>query len=576
MKLKYIPSAALLIAAAAAPLNISAQLQGAVTVEGDYLPDVIHHDRINMLPAIVRYQTERTPMPYALDGIQADFRPAYIALPATAWRASQSPYPYRGYLDLSLGSWLNSNLSAGVTALSDESQRLALWLQHNSTSLWKPYSGTDAARYSYQEAIGVDYRRRIGNAGTLSAALQYRLGLFNYYAYLPSPGEKMPTQTLNDIAWRIAWRSNEMTTRGSQYYATLRGRYFGYRVGQREFDLGIDGGYSFVWDQHTTLGIDAGADILFNSASADYTSAENYGMVRLTPFYELTRRQMRLRLGVDVDIAARAGGSTPDTHYGAFHFAPDVRFDIRSRSLGFYAHATGGSELHTLAFASEWDNYCAPYLLTTQPVYTPLDGRIGLEFGPFRGFSAGVEGRFKYSMHIPTEGWYGAELNNALLHATDMSGMNLAGVSVGLNLRYSPGNIFSISASGSYQPQSEKHGYFNGLDRPKWTAEAVAECRPLRQLQIGVRYSLRADRNITQRVKLLPDGNVIINGGIEYINQLTSLPAISTLDCSAAWHFTDRFALTVRGANLLNRHEVLLPSLESEGVTVYGGLSLLF
>lgn len=577
-KSRYLSSAIALVFAAAAPAVASAQLTGAVTVEGDYLPDIIRHDRINMLPAIVRYQTDRTPMPYALDGISADFTPSRLALPATAWRGSLPPYNHRGYLDLSLGSWLNANLSAGVDILSGEKQRLAVWLQHNSTSLWKPYSayGIDATRYSYQESLGVDYMRRFGNAGTLSAAVQYRLGLFNYYAYMPLAGDKMPTQTLNDAAFRLAWHSDMMTARGSRYHAGVRGRYFGYREGQREFDLGLEGGYAFVWDENTSLGIDAEADILFNSASDDYTALADYGLVRLTPFYQLTRRQMRLRLGVDLDIAANADGSKPDTHYSAFHVAPDVRFDIRGRSVGFYAYATGGSRLHTLALASQWDNYCAPSLLSTQPVYTPVDARLGLEFGPFAGFSAGLEGRFKYSMHIPTEGWYGDMLNDPLLPQQDMSGLNLAGVSVGLNLRYNLGEVFSISAAGSFQPQSEKHGYFNGLDRPKWTVEAEALCRPVKPLQLGVKYTLRADRNITQRVKHQTSGNVIINGGTEYINELTALKNISTLDFSAAWHFNDKFALTLRGANLLNRHEELLPSLISEGVTVYGGISLLF
>lgn len=577
MKPRYIYAAAILLPALIAPTTAVAQhLKGSVTVEGEYMPDVIHPDRINMLPPVVRYQPERSAMPYALDGVGADFRPSDIPIPSTGWRAERTPYDSRGYLDLSLGSWLNSNVSAGVTPLCDDVQRLGVWLQHNSTSLWRPYYGIDARRYSYQESLGVDYSRRIGDAGTLTAAVQYRLGLFNYYAYIPSGSEGMPSQRLNDAAFRLGWNSDRLVARGSRYNAAVRGRYFGYRDGQREFDLGLEGGYAFVWGDNATVGIDGVADILFNSASADYNALNNYGLVSLTPYYEMKREQMRLRLGVDVGIAANADGASPDTHYGVFHFAPDVRFDIRGRSVGFYAHATGGNQAHTLALSEQYDSYCAPYLLSTQPIYTPIDGRLGLEFGPFSGFSAGLEGRFKYTMHLPTEGWYGALLNNELLEPTDMRGIDLAGVSVGLTLRYSLGDVFNIAASGSYQPQSEKHGYFNGLDRPKWVVDAEMSCRPVSKLQLSVAYRLRAGRNITRCVKQHESGNVIINGGSGYVNELTPLPSISSLEASAAWHFTDKFALSVRGANLLNRHEVLLPSLNSEGVTVYGGVSILF
>lgn len=589
---KYLRTAATLACGALCLLTSivrGQELTGAVTVEGDYMPDIIHPERINMLPGLERYRSSNEALPYALDGVEARFRPAFLPLPSTSWGASRSLPSSRGYLELSLGSWLDANLSAGYSILRSDESKLNVWLQHNSTSLWRPYPDVDARRWSYQESAGADFSHRFTSAGTLSASLQYRLGCFDYYGYHPSApsGEggaegiastsaRMPTQTLNDIAFRAGWRPEKLKGTGGDYFADLRVRYFGYRKGERETDLSLSGGYSLSWDRGSQIGIAGNVEVLLYGASEGYKAPDTYGMVTLTPYYEFIKRNMRLRLGADVDITANAAGNTSDTHYSLFHIAPDVRFDIKGKGIGFYAHALGGSELHTLAGASQTDPYCMPSLISTQPVYTPLDLRIGLEAGPFAGFSAGIEARYRYSMHLPLEGWYSAMLNGRVPSVTDLRGIHLSGCSAALRLRYNYGERLRISAEGSYQPQDGEKGYFNGLDRPRWTAEAEIIGKPVEKLSLSLSYRLRAVRHIYRSINLPSSGSVMIEGTPDREIIGERLPDTSTLDFSASWQLTPRIALTLRGCNLLDRHETLLPDLISEGINFRGGVNIIF
>ena len=207
-------------------------------------------------------------------------------------------------------------------------------------------------------------------------------------------------------------------------------------------------------------------------------------------------------------------------------------------------------------------------------MYTPIDAAIGAEFGPFGGFTAGAEFRFKHSMHVPLGGWYSTELNNGA--PFDFGRISTTGFSAGLKAAYSFGNIFSIRAEGSYQPQNGTKGYFNGFDRPRWIASAGLECNPVKPLTLGVAYRYRGVRYIYASRELPTPPGVIINGGGEREIYGTRLRDISTLDFSAAWQISPKLAVTFRADNLLDRHEEILPMLGSEGVTFYGGLSVLF
>ena len=171
-------------ACVALPAMAQEKLEGTLNVEGDYIPTVVRQDKIHLLPQKVSFELPALRTSTAQGLLTGDYAPGFSTLPAPVWRGELAEYPWRGYLDLGLGSYLNSTLSAGYRVADTESTRADVWLQHNSTSLFHPRMseyGRDWKRYTYDERVGVSLRQSLGASGTLSGTLGYHLGLFNYY-----------------------------------------------------------------------------------------------------------------------------------------------------------------------------------------------------------------------------------------------------------------------------------------------------------------------------------------------------------------------------------------------------------
>lgn len=613
--IKYIFSL-LAVAALFGSSNANAQLNESINVEGKYLPEIIHADRINTYPTRMGLNVETNRLSYETAGVPASFYPDGVTLPATGWRASRTPSRYRGYLDLGIGSWLNSNLSAGYCFIDNDDTRFGVRLQHNSISLWKPklYPQIDNIRqFRYDETIGIYASHNLGKAGTIGGSLDYHAGYFNYYGYVPikvshdgnpdiekptglNNSYKAPTQTLNDIAFRVGWNTLPKFDDISAY-ASAGVRYFGYRryyqplteyAGSRETNVNIAGGLNFPTSAKSALGFDANINVTGYSGgdvSADppaLPAPDTYGLFTLTPYYSFILDNLNVKLGADLDFAIKAG--MEGHRYGAFHIAPDVKADYRGNGAALFLHLTGGSQLSTLADNSALDYYQRPYILNTAPVYTPLDAELGANFGPFAGFSAQVALAYRISRGQIAGGLYMEELNDFIdsypfpideqyprqTYVAE-GRYNLHGFSVNAHLGYELGKLLKINLDGSYQPQKGTNGYFNGYDRPRLTADAALEVSPTDKLKFKLAYQYRGVRNCMAVYSLSDDTGNAITRLHPY-----RLPDLTFLNLGASYAFSDRLSVNVQADNLLNRHSEFLPGLPLSGVIVSGGLSLLF
>lgn len=581
----------LLLLAAATALPAAAQYDQDINVEGKYVPEYIQHDRIGIFPRPVRFEAAKSSLSYSLGGVNADFTPQALPLQATGWRTARRLSDTRGYVELGLGSYLQSTLSAGYLIIDNPLSALGVRLQHNSTSLWRPKlsaSTHDSRMWRYDESLGVYGHHTFEGKGRLDAALDYHIGNFDYYGCYADLGEMdgapaprqldMPTQTLNDVSARVAWHSTPAIDDLS-WNVGARVRYFGYRslydtgnglaglparsTGGRETHAAVDAGIDFPTSTSSAVGITLDADLL---AYGDYEprgvygldNAETpgtYGMVTLTPYYRLTRQRLSLRIGAQVDIAANARDGAD--RYRTFHIAPDVRLDYNAGPVSLFARATGGSELHTLAAGYELDYYQMPAIFDTKPVYTPVDAQAGVSFGPFSGFHAGFDVAWRMSRGQYFGGWY------ATCAADDGQRLNLHGWSAGINAGYDAGRIFKVTAEGRWQRQRGTTGYFNGYDRPEWTVDAAIESNPGR-LGLRLEYKLRAMRMMNMPLAFA-DGE-----------EAYRLPNLSMLGLGVSYRITDSFDVWAQADNLLCRRNYTLPGLPEPRLRLAAGLGFRF
>ncbi|MDE6443623.1 MAG: hypothetical protein K2K64_04275 [Muribaculaceae bacterium] len=603
---------------------IAAQLHEQINVEGRYVPEIIKAEKINAFPKALDLTLTTPSLPYEGEGVAAAFSPVLMPLPATGWRATRAIDHKRGYLELGTGSWLNSTLSAGYRFVDNSSTLFGIRLQHNSTSLWKPEMSeatADVKQWRYDESVGLYASHVFRGAGRLDAAIDYHVGVFNYYGWLnPSalPGEKLnaPTQTLNDVSAKVDWRSRLSPEPSFSYALSAGVRHFAFRAlpipslwngtedkGARETDVKLAGTVRMPWDNGSSIGLDAKFDLLLyggqestllydgnpTNPSVSLVRPNKYALLTLTPYYRFTRGLLDIKLGADVDIAVRAG--EPGSRYSLFHFAPEVRFAMQTGQTGVFLNVLGGTTLNTLAALHERDYYMMPTLLSTRPTYTPLDATFGVNLGPFSGFSLGVYGAFRVSRNVPLGGWYTAWMDygtnpipgmgdlsqpgERLLYSLDKDGINMHGFSVGARMEYTPLRILSLQANASYQPQKGEKGYFNGYDRPRVTADAHVSVSPLAPLRLSLGYDYRGVRNIYTRA----DGgvpSVSINGGGKSRFMEMRLPDLCLLNFGANWDFNPNFSVWVQADNILNRHDDVLPLQPAQGLTLTAGVKLLF
>lgn len=563
--LKYIIA---LATTAVLPSAVSAQsISESVTVEGKYKPEIIPADRLAILPTTITLKAPESPMTYDRKGVAANFAPDALSMPATGWRATKNYDTSRGYLNLRLGSWLNSSLSAGVAAIRNDNTRLNLYLQHNSTSLWQAWnedkaSGTPAAdnRYRYDETLGANLSRRFSDAGTLTAALQYHLGYFNYYGTSIGPivdGKiKAPSQTINDILASANWNAN---TNGHLHYSIKADyRHFAYRAmytlsgietpsetetpsliygkGLRESLVNVGGTLAYDFSSRSKLDVELLYTGVINSIGNDVNR------FRILPAYNYTGDHYSLRIGVD--MAAVANGETK------FRIAPDVRFSTRKGISAFTVNIGGGTYLRTLAWMHMMDYYADPSAGCYNAAYSPLDINIAYQLNPGGKWTFGVEGLWRSVIHESFGGLYQAYLNGISEKDEEMAD-RIHGFSIAVNAGYEFNRYFSLKGKMAWQPQHGTTGILNGFDRPAITADLSAESRPTDKLSIALDYGLRAKR------LLLPSN-------------------ISHLNLSADYRITDKFSVGAEFNNLFNRHEELLPGLMSEGFNATAGVQIVF
>ncbi len=561
----YIALAALTAIPCMAPAQ---SITESVTVEGRYTPDIIPADRLALFPAAMVLTAPESPMTYDRKGVAASFAPDALSMPATGWRATKAYDTSRGYVDLRSGSWLNSSLSAGFSAIRTEDTRLNVYLQHNSTSLWHAWKEDKATgkpgadkRFRYDETIGADASHRFSGTGTLSGAIRYHFGSFNYYGTDRGMTEdgliKAPTQNINDVYARVGWAGESYGKLA--YSAEADVRYFGYKYayilgpvtesmiirlpGSRETVLNIKGDVNYGLGNVAGNSGRIGAGIRYSGV---YNSLYyNVNRVEITPAYTISDKNYTLRLGVNAAVV-------DNYRKTRFRIAPDVRFSARKGLAALSATVGGGTHLRTLSWRHTMDYYSDPDEGCYEAAYSPLDVNLSLQLNPGGRWTAGIGGTWNTTLDETFGGLFQAMINKDLKYFGKYPEKGrIRGFSVAVNAGYEFCRYVAIKGKASWQPQDGSKGILNGFDRPEFTADVSAESSPIDKLSLRLDYRLRAKR------WLLP-GNM------------------SRLDLSADYRVTDRISVGIELDNLLNRHEEFLPGLPMEGFNVMGGVQIVF
>lgn len=607
---------------AVSSIGAFAQYNPTVNVEGDYKPDYIPQERINRFPQRQKFSNIEGRLDFDTNGVITQFTPTAIPMEATGWQSTLPENPYNGYLDLAVGSWLNARLDAGYQFVKTRETAAGVFLNHLSTSLWKPKLSeftNNVTRQLYDEKVGLYLTHKAAEKGILNMDLYWNTACFNYYgSYFDTErtdvggivGTNCPDQVWNDGKFSIGWKSVQEKKFRYNLGATVRysgfrriyfqelnwedylakgeyltGSYMGFK-GTRETDLQLEAGFSYTTHDVSTWGLRLSGQGVFQcTGKADYDyyvtgkQPGNYGMVSILPYYQFSKNNFNLEVGPLVNLIFNTeesypyqvrevlGGYTYFARDKDFYIAPDIRADWHNKSVTAELEIAGGAYLNTLGRNHDMDFYCQPAIFNTSATYSPIDAKLRLSFGPFAGFRIGMYGAYRSVDNFRTGGLYQWFLNNYHLTSYDghfENGHHLRGFSAGLQLKWNYGDYITISAEGTMQQQSKNTAYFNGYDMPKYTLHSAISTSPIKNLNLGLEYDLRALR--------------YPQIGYQSHEQHTPfrLPNWSNLSFNADYDIKENLNIGITLDNLLCRRQYLLPDLPTPRLTAYLNLSWRF
>ncbi len=659
MRYNILPAAAL--AAMCVTLGAAAQQQPDLTrqieLEKEVVPVEKKATKKNKLPGVAPSAITAPPatLRYADGAVLTDVPATIPTMQPYGYRTLHNFSDSRGYFDFGGGTHANFTGSLGYRILDSEATKLAAWVQHNSTwagrntSTVEPVWGIDPATLGgtlggpvkqefNDNLLGIDFSHKLG-AGTLLANGRLHFDSFNYYggrSFLPI-GNGI-AQALPTIDWQalkqsyfaadlaVGWESTvAIGDRSLGYNAALS---LGYAAlskaldtrhdkGAKDFDLRVDLGATYTLNDNLTLGLDLSLerDAFNNHANAilaDWTglyyNKRNKLLFTALPNIAYRGGNVSLLAGLRVDVT----NADAEIYDGAkkVSLSPELNLDVAlGRGIGLFATATGGRVIDRITTVHDNYRYANPNAALAVR-YTPVEALVGLNIGPFSGFSAkayvgyGMSKFTNNALVMPASAFNMALMGGSIQNiAVDCSGMIF-----GAELEYKYRSLLEARLKWAYAPSDDDfdagHGYMTPLSTAMEVAgismlnrtgvtysgycideygssmmlEAEVDVHPIKRLTVGVGFELRKDISIFAADEVAvtinddgaPDYNLTSHVG------LVDVPDIINLKAHARYQFNKTLAAWVKADNLLGRHYDLNYGMGAQRFAVIAGLAVNF
>lgn len=571
--------------ALALPYASSAKdLKTEITVDRTIVPVEKEAFRLGSLnPQLMSTQVKQRRLTLADYTTPATLTRSFSTLDPAAYADTFALSPYKGYAAIGYFPVFNLGASAGYKFIDTSRSKLGAWLQYDGCSYKE--SGDDASKGTFKNntfTLGARFDQRVGSKSTLGVGLSYT------HAALGLPDDYYNnSQNANNFDADLSWWSR---TGLIGYHAKLAYSYFAYskRVmlsdpdiipgieskGAGENRITFNGGIGYFGSSAAPRGgIEISADFIGRSNGYEQIGlqtgpeqfeariapidAKTLGVISLTPYYAFNIENLHGRVGAKVELSSGGEGKK-------FHIAPAVMLDWNAASqFAIYAKVDGGERLNSLR--SLFD-YC-PYMNAAwqyQRSHIPVTIDLGMNIGPFAGFSARIFGGYAVANDwlMPQMTYLQTKMGEQAVMMTNFGAYDLKGWHAGLGLSYSWRSIVKAEVSAEIAPQKPDRGYYQWRDRAKQVIKAGVEARPISQLKVGVGYELRNKRC-----------NYFYNGD-EYL--AINLKSVSNLSVNASYELNNAFTIFARCQNLLNKRYYLVTDIEAQGVNGLVGVSYKF
>lgn len=493
--------------------------------------------------------------------------------------------PYRGYAAVGYFPAFNLGASAGYKFISSEHTSLGAWLQYDGYS-YKPSDKSGGSYSNNTVTVGADFGRRFGATSLLKASARFMYGATGRPDVFAEDKQNVTAADLG-VSWRsVAGVIDYNIGAGFDHFGYGKDGYI------NEFEktplikpasenrFSFCGGVGYLGSSETPRGgIDLSVDFISRSNGVEMGQNQltadlilpyvepvrdgTLGVISLTPYYSYRSDNFSARIGAKFDISA--GGEDKK-----FHVAPDVMLDLNAApQFAIYATFRGGEHLNSL---SSLYNYC-PFMSGIwqhQRSNIPLDCNVGMNIGPFAGFSARIFGGYAVAdnwlmpqfIRMTANGEPLIDSYQEMYSIINFGRYDLKSWHAGIGLSYEWRSAVKVHATAEIASNDKDKAYYRWRDRAKYVVTSGIEVRPINKLKIGVSHELRAGRR-----------NFADSYGDRYAINLRN---VSNLNAEASYDISDALTVFACGENLLNRRYELVTGIDAQGLKGLVGVSYKF
>lgn len=561
------------------------------------------------VPATLNLPTEKTTqMPYSTADVRIGVPSSITTLEPVSYGDTIYTSPYRGYAALGFMPMYNAALSAGYKILDTDRSRLNAWMQYDGATYkgdMMPISllekGVETYVRRHALSLGATLHQAVASQSFIDAGVDYTYAHYNTPTFVSTHN-----QGVHRFNASVLWthRHGGFTFgAGAEYghFAYVNGTGYGVYVEpgsrypenpMRENHFQFNGMFSGKFWGASAAGINLSLSHnsyepnfdmspISDGVAFTYMGQHRLTTLSLNPYYRFDISQFKLDLGAQIDLTFNAGE--------VLHIAPKVEAVwLPSDIFRLYVKATGGTWANTLGSLYEVTPYAVPYQ-SMRNSQIPLDAEVGVKVGPYKGFYAEISASYAFAkdwvmpqMETATE-LYGVSSGMIAEFGTvDIKGYKLHGAA-GYNWK----NIVDVKASIDIAPQDFDKGYYLWRDRAKTVVSAHLRVTPIKPLDIELSWEYRGSRAITAIGAGIetPDEGIGSAGGsltplaTETIipnMSLRSLGSVNNLTVGALYRINSQWSGFLRGENLLNRKNLLIGGMPSQGITGLIGVSYKF
>ena len=459
-------------------------LDRVVTVERDYQPEIQQATKIQLTPEILKEEVEPNPVVYSTYSTPLSVE--YNLHPLQAAKTQFNPQPtYNGLVEAAVGH-RNTHLLFGYQIRHKKKMSLNLYANHDA------HWGRDALSKSL---LGMQVTSHF-----LEADLYFGVAANNdYYTYYGkyfdgnknltiARGQSVEGQTLWDITTKIGLKS----TADNPFKYHIQTGYSAYIIPRYIVEHQVRSYIDLTWSNDTHgAGIKAHVQNNLYALEKDSTCLHKHAM-RIEPFYAFQSDNIRLHVGVNLDLNVGTGKQISTLENVSFAPSPNVEFEWNMMDNIFHLYTIAQGS-YGIGSVEEYLNYIR-YLnieqgiaFNTPRAYTPVDAQLGFKIRPIKTMLIDIYGGYAYRIgachmeavqqdNSPSVQEYKLWTNNEQqwkvgaklhYHYKDILTVNLAG-----NYYFYPMNPIPSMDPSSPNFQEARIKGTTTFDRPNWDAYA--------------------------------------------------------------------------------------------------------